>query len=174
MTSVKTLTGVTPRRNHDSFARTPAPQLHRHIFPRAQRVYNTHRCMRSAIEASVPSWTSRLLANCSMQPSAGSAREDGAPNSSSTPKYGPIYTPPGGQAQAAQQQSSQQQQTRRRDGPAPIAPAPEGFSRSGTSSASAMTPSGIAASREIPARPKRKLINLACTACQKRKSKVRF
>jgi len=114
-----------------------------------------------------------------MQPNAGPSREDGGQNSTSTPRrYGPIYNTPGGQAQAqAQQQQPQQPQqyTGRRD-PAPIAPAPEGFSRSGTSgatSASAMTPSGIAASRDIPARPKRKLINLACTACQKRKSKVR-
>jgi len=114
-----------------------------------------------------------------MQSNAGPAREDKDARQSSTsiPRYGPIYTPSGGQAQAAQQQQSQQQQTPRRDGLAPIAPAPGAFSLSGTSgasSASAMTPSGIALTREIPARPKRKLINLACTACQKRKSKVRL
>ena len=130
---------------------------------------NTLRHVWSSISSPGPLRTSQLnlRANCTMQPNAGPSSEDNR-------RYGPIYNPPGGQAQA-QQQQSQQQQTPRREGPAPIAPAPEGFSRSasGATSASAMTPSGIAASREIPARPKRKLINLACTACQKRKSKVR-
>lgn len=115
-------------------------------------------------------------ANCTMQPNAGPSRDDNRQKSTSTPRYGPIFTPAGGQVQA-QQQQQQQQYPARREGLAPIAPAPEGSSsRSGTSgtpSASNMTPSGIAATRDIPARPKRKLINLACTACQKRKSKVR-